>query len=42
VLDDRKDTDGYLLPTFVVRLIKEAQFKDLDRWTTAVPKHSKP
>ncbi|KAK3067938.1 hypothetical protein LTR53_014871 [Teratosphaeriaceae sp. CCFEE 6253] len=42
VLGDCKDTDGYLLPTFVVRLIKEARFKDLDRWTTGVPKQSKP
>ncbi|KAK1093881.1 hypothetical protein LTR48_001439 [Friedmanniomyces endolithicus] len=42
VLGDCKDTDVYLLPTFVLRLIKEARFKDLDRWTTAVPKQSKP
>ncbi|TKA73156.1 hypothetical protein B0A55_10843 [Friedmanniomyces simplex] len=42
VLGDCKDTDGYLLPTFVVRLIKEASFKDLDRWTKGVPKQSKP
>ncbi|KAK3116875.1 hypothetical protein LTR53_002315 [Teratosphaeriaceae sp. CCFEE 6253] len=42
VLGECKDTDGYLLPTFVVRLIKEARFKDLDRWTTGVPKQSKP
>ncbi|KAK1810773.1 hypothetical protein LTR12_014857 [Friedmanniomyces endolithicus] len=42
VLGDCKDTDGYLLPTFVVRLIKEARSKDLDRWTMAVPKQSKP
>ncbi|KAK3076087.1 hypothetical protein LTR53_000027 [Teratosphaeriaceae sp. CCFEE 6253] len=38
VLGDCKDTHGYLLPTFVRRLIKEARFKDLDRWTMAVPK----
>ncbi|KAK3620492.1 hypothetical protein LTR56_023372 [Elasticomyces elasticus] len=42
VLGDCKDTDGYLLQTFVVRLIKEARFRDLDRWTMAVPKQSKP
>ncbi|KAK0972237.1 hypothetical protein LTR54_017621 [Friedmanniomyces endolithicus] len=42
VLGDCKDTDGYLLPTFVVRLIEEARFKDLDRWTTGIPKQSKP
>ncbi|KAK5703540.1 hypothetical protein LTR17_022019 [Elasticomyces elasticus] len=42
VLGDCKDTDGYILPTFVVQLINEARFKDLDRWTTAVPKQSKP
>ena len=42
VLGDCKDTDGYLLPTFVVQLITEARFKDLDRWTTGVPKQSKP
>ncbi|KAK1047825.1 hypothetical protein LTR74_017678 [Friedmanniomyces endolithicus] len=42
VLGDCKDTDGYLLPTYIVRLIKEASFEDLDRWTKGVPKQSKP
>ncbi|TKA74654.1 hypothetical protein B0A55_07959 [Friedmanniomyces simplex] len=42
VLGDCKDTDGYLLPTFVAQLIREGRFKDLDRWTMGVPKQSKP
>lgn len=42
VQGDCKDTDSYLLPTFVVRLIEEGRFEDLDRWTTRIPKQSKP
>ncbi|KAK1088984.1 hypothetical protein LTR33_000282 [Friedmanniomyces endolithicus] len=41
VLGQCKDTDRYLLPTFIVRLINDARYKDLDRWTTSIPKQSK-
>ncbi|KAK3618839.1 hypothetical protein LTR56_024391 [Elasticomyces elasticus] len=39
---DFKDTGGSLLSTFVVQLIREARFKDLDHWTATVPNKSKP
>ncbi|KAK0949983.1 hypothetical protein LTS01_025699, partial [Friedmanniomyces endolithicus] len=41
VLGDCEDVCGYLLPTFVMQLVRQARYKDLDGWTTKIPKQAK-
>ncbi|TKA26531.1 hypothetical protein B0A54_17517 [Friedmanniomyces endolithicus] len=41
VLGDCEDVCGYLLPTFVMPLVRQARYKDLDNWTTKIPKQAK-
>ncbi|KAK1045455.1 hypothetical protein LTR74_018132 [Friedmanniomyces endolithicus] len=41
VLGDCEDVCGYLLPTFFMQLVRQARYKDLDNWTTEIPKQAK-
>ncbi|KAK0301730.1 hypothetical protein LTR01_009193, partial [Friedmanniomyces endolithicus] len=41
VLGDCEDVCGYLLPTFVMPLVRQARYKDSDNWTTKIPKQAK-
>ncbi|KAK4551501.1 hypothetical protein LTR86_011142 [Recurvomyces mirabilis] len=42
VLGDHEDVKEYLLPTFVMELVREARYKDLDTWAAKTPKQAKP
>ncbi|KAK4551545.1 hypothetical protein LTR86_011108 [Recurvomyces mirabilis] len=41
VLGDHEDVKEYLLPTFVMELVREARYEDLDTWAAKIPKQAK-
>ncbi|KAK6442637.1 hypothetical protein LTR95_001116 [Oleoguttula sp. CCFEE 5521] len=41
LLGDHEDVKEYLLPTFVMELVREARYKDLDTWAAKIPKQAK-